>query len=139
MVLISADKAQGGSSRRRVVALSEKFGAEFSDDLTVKCVDGFLSVEAPPETAGKLLARLPWNCLVPLPSFHLSIASDDIVISSHDEGLTGECVSIMEALLELYNLTGKLAYHRRTSPWLLLASFPQILEFIIPARYQAGL
>jgi hypothetical protein len=139
MVLISADKAQVERSLRRVVALSEKFGAEFSDDLTLKCVDGFLSVEAPPETAGKLLARLPWNCLVPLPSFHLSIASDDIVISSHDEGLTGECVSIMEALLELYNLTGKLAYHRRTSPWLLLASFPQILEFIIPARYQAGL
>ena len=44
----------------------------------------------------------------------------------------------MEALLELYNLTGKLAYHRRTSPWLLLASSPEILGFLIPARYQAG-
>ena len=122
MVLISADKATVERSLQKIVALSEKFGAEFRDDLNVKCLDRFLSVEAPPEVAGKVLARLPWNCLVPLPSFDLSVATDDIVISSHDEGLTGECVSIMEALLELYNLTDKLPHHRRTSPWSLLAS-----------------
>jgi len=136
MVLISADKAPVERSLQKIVALCEKIGAEFRDDLNLKCLDGCLSVEAPPEVAGRVLARLPWNCLVPLPSFHLSVATDDIVISSHDEGLTGECVSIMEALLELYNLTDKLAHHRRTSPWSLLASFPELLDFISPARYQ---
>jgi hypothetical protein len=82
MVLINADKTQVERSLRMIVALSEKFGAEFSEDLTLKCEDGFLSVEAPSETAGKLLARLPWNCLVPLPSFRLSVTTDDIVIIS---------------------------------------------------------
>ena len=75
----------GQRSLQKIVALSEKIGAEFRDDMKLKCFDGFLSVEAPPEVAGKVLARLPWNCLVPLPSFHLSVATDDIVISSHDE------------------------------------------------------
>jgi hypothetical protein len=93
-----------------------------------------LSVEAPPESAGKVLVRLPWDCLVPFSPFRLSIVNDDLVISSYEEGLTDECVTLMQALLELFNLTGKVAYHRRTSPWRLIISYPAILQCVRQGR-----
>ena len=105
MVLIAADSLQVERSLRKIVALSEEAGAEFSDDLVLKSLDGDLSVEAPAESAGKVLVRLPWDCLVPFSPFRLSIANDDLAISSYEQGLTGECVVLMEALLELFNLT----------------------------------
>jgi hypothetical protein len=134
MVLIAADSLQVEHSLRKIVALSEEAGAEFSDDLVLKSVDGYLSVEAPPESAGKVLVRLPWDCLVPFSPFRLSIVNDDLAISSYEEGLTDECVVIMEALLELFNLTGKVAHHRRTSPWRLIISYPTILKCVRQGR-----
>src|SRR5258707_7266651 len=134
MVLIAADSLQVERSLQKIVALSEKAGAEFSDDLVLKSVNGYLSVEAPPESAGKVLVRLPWDCLVPFSPFRLSIVNDDLVISSYEEGLTDECVTMMEALLKLFNLTGKVADHRRTSPWRVIISYPTILQYVRQAR-----
>jgi hypothetical protein len=134
MVSIAADNLQVERSLRKIVALSEKAGAEFSDDLVLKSVNGYLSVEAPPESAGKVLVRLPWDCLVPFSPFRLSIVNDDLAISSYEEGLTDECVVIMEALLELFNLTRKVAHHRRTSPWRLIISYPTILKCVRQGR-----
>jgi hypothetical protein len=98
--------------------------------LVIKCVDGVLSVEAPPESAGSLLIRLPWDCLVPVELFELCVAGDDIVMSSHEPELGSQSVAHMEALLELYNVTGKLYHHRRTSPWSMLAAHRALLEHI---------
>jgi hypothetical protein len=59
---------------------------------------------------------------VPLPPFRLAAQGEDFVVAGHEPGLTGECVALMQAMLELYNLTHKLARHRSTSPWPLIAS-----------------
>src|SRR5207302_5825498 len=83
---------------------------------------------------GQVLMWLPWHCLVPLKPFNLSVVNDDIVISSHDEGLARASVARMEAFLELYNLTYKLAMHRRTSPWPLVASHPELLRYVTQGR-----
>jgi hypothetical protein len=40
----------------------------------------------------------------------------------------------MEAMLDLYNLTNKLAVHRQTSPWSLVASHPEILPHLLSGR-----
>src|SRR5690348_9449524 len=104
MVSIAAHNRDVEESLQRNIKLAEKDGAEFSDDLLLKCVDGNLSLEAPADSAGKALIRLPWGCLVPLRSFQFSVADDNIVVSSHDEGLTSSCLARMEAILELYNL-----------------------------------
>jgi hypothetical protein len=128
MVLIISDNRDIQHSLDKNVILAKNGGATFDDDLVIKCVGGTLSVEAPPDSAGKTLIRLPWDCLVPVELFQFAIADDNIVISSHEAALAPECVMRMEALLELYNLCDKLARHRRTSPWPLLASHPELLE-----------
>jgi hypothetical protein len=134
MVSVLADNLEIERCLRRIMALSEAAGAEFSHDLVIKCVDGHLSIEAPPEGAGKLLMRLPWDCLVPLPHFRLGIVGDKFVISWHEPELTGTCIATMEAMLDLYNLTNKLAVHRLTSPWSLAASHPELLPTLMAGR-----
>jgi hypothetical protein len=138
MVLIAADNQDVERSVEKLVMLSKQAGAEFSDDLVVRCIDGNLSIEAPARSVGKVLMRLPWHTLVPLQPFNLSVIDDDIVISSCDEGLTPSSVAFMEAILELYNLTHKLAAHRRTSPWTLLVSSPQLLEHVAQRTGRGG-
>jgi hypothetical protein len=132
MVSILSDNREIERSLKKNVTLLAKAGAEFSDDLVIKCVDGMLSVEASPASTGKMLIRLPWDCLFPVEFFELCVADDKIAMLSHEAALTGECVARMEALLELYNLTDKLARHRRTDPWPLLASHPELLKHIVP-------
>ena len=134
MVSVVADNPEIKRCLRRLLTLSETAGAEFSEDLVVKCIDGHLSIEAPPNSAGKILMRLPWDSLVPLEPFRLAIAGDKFVISSHQPGLTDACVAMMGAMLELYNLTNKLAAHRRTSPWSLAASHPELLRHLMSGR-----
>jgi hypothetical protein len=131
MVLIVSDNLDIQHSLQKNVTLAKNAGATFDDDLVIKCVDGTLSVEAPPDSVGKILIRLPCDCLVPVELFQFSVADDNIVMSSHEEALAPECVMRMEALLELYNLCDKLARHRRTSPWPLLASHPEFPEHIM--------
>ncbi len=134
MVSVLADNLENERSLRRLVALTEAAGAEFSRDLVVKCIDGSLSVEAPPDSVGSVLMRLPWDCLVPISPFQLAIAGDELVISSYEPSLTSTCVATMEAMLELYNLTNKLAAHRRTSPWSLIAAHPELLPNLMTGR-----
>jgi hypothetical protein len=130
MVSIAADDCDIARSLQKNIDLAEQDGAEFGDDLRLKCVEGYLSLAAPPETVGKLLIRLPWECLVPIEPFQLIVTGDHISISSHDAALTRGCVARMEAILELFNLAGKFAEHRRTSPWSLIASHPELLSYI---------
>jgi hypothetical protein len=138
MVLIAADNRDVERSLQKLVTLTEKAGAVFSDDIVVRCADGNLSIEAPPDSTGKVLMGLPWDCLVPLPPFRLGVVDDNIVMSSHKPALTPACVARMEACLELYNLTNKLAAHRRTSPWPLVASHPDVLEYVTRGRGRGG-
>jgi hypothetical protein len=134
MVSVVADNPLIQRSLLRIVALAEAAGAEFHRDLVVKCIDGTLSIEAPPDSAGSILIRLPWDCLVPIPPFEIAVAGDEFTIASYDTGITGTCVAMMEAMLELYNLTHKLAEHRRTSAWCLVASHPELLSNVMTGR-----
>src|SRR5215472_1904868 len=137
MVSIASDNSDIERALRKIVALSEKEGAEFSKDLVIKCVNSNLRLEAPTDIAGEVLIRLPWNSLVPVEPFRLRIVDNDIVIFSYEEGLTSSCLARMEAILELYNVTGKLAQHRRKSPLPLIFCHSELLRFI--ARRQPGI
>jgi hypothetical protein len=130
MVLIASDNQDVVRSIQRNLTLLTEAGATFSANSVIKCIDGPLSIEAPPDSAGTMLIRLPLDCLLPIEFFQLSVADDNIIISSHEPALASECVQLMEALLELYNVTCKLAWHRRTSPWSLLASHPELLMHV---------
>jgi hypothetical protein len=130
MVAIAADNPLVAGCLQKSVTLATEAGTVLSDALVIKCVDGGLSVEAAPERTGETLIRLPSSCHVPAELFELAVSGGNIVMSAHEPELASECVAQMEMLLELYNLTGKLDHHRRTSPWSLLAIHSELLAQI---------
>jgi hypothetical protein len=127
MVSIVSDDRDIERSLEKNVMLAENAGAVLNEGLVIKFVDGSLSVEAPTVNVGEVLIRLPLECVLPVELFQLSVAGDAIEIRSHEAALSSHCVGLMEALLDLYNLAGKLARHRLTSPWTLIASHPELL------------
>ncbi len=139
MVSVVADNAEIAQCLGRLLTLSEAAGAEFSGDLVVKCIEGNLSIEAPQHIVGKTLMRLPAACLVPLELFRLGIRDDEFVISGYEPGLTDACIALMNEMLDLYNLTKKLAAYRQASAWSLAASHPELLPHLMRGRYSRGL
>lgn len=137
MVSIVADSADVERCLQRILALATRCGAEFGDHLTIRYAAGDFAIEAPPDAAGRVLARFPRDRLVPIAAFRFRLEADDVVIASPDPGLPREQIQLMDAMLALFNLAKKPAQHRRTSPWSLIASHPEIVPEIVPRRASA--
>jgi len=93
-----------------------------------------MSVELPPDADAQTLMKLPENTLVPVGSFDLALEGDDIAIRGAEPGVTAERRALLESMVELYNLTGKIAWYRRTSPFLYLGSQPDLARLIARGR-----
>lgn len=132
MTSIVADDCATEAALHKLVGLLRTAGAQFADGLVIKGLGGNLSIEAPTVRRGMRLVRLPQHCLVPLSALRLTLVNDDIVIASARSGLHKPAVAISEAMLEIYNLCGKLAQHRRTTPWSLIAAYPDLLSYVAP-------
>ena len=130
--IVVADDRYIEKALQKLIVLLRTAGAVMADGLIIKCVAGNLSIEGPTVRRGAMLTRMPQDCLIPLKAFRLALAGDDIVISCPRSGLKEATVAIAEAMFEIYNLTGKIAQHRRTSPWSLIASHPDLLSYVIP-------
>src|SRR5437879_10772379 len=76
--------------------------------------------------------KITQDCLVPLKAFQLGLVSDEIMISSPLFRLKSSTTEIAEAMFEIYNLCGKVAQHRQTSPWSLIASHLDLLPYVTP-------
>jgi hypothetical protein len=129
---VVADDQTIEKSLQKLVELLRVGGAQISDGLVIKCLAGNLSIEAPAVRRGNPLIRLPQNCFVPLLAFRLALDGDEIVISSASERLEKGVIAIAETMFELYNLTGKVAHHRRASPWSLIVAHPELVPYVAP-------
>ena len=130
--VVVADDQYTEAALQKFVALLRTAGAAMANGLVIKCVAGNLRIEAPTVRRGAMLIRMPQHCLIPLKAFRFAVAGDEIVISFPHRRLTKATVAITEAMFEIYNLSGKLAQHRRMSPWSLIASQPDLLSYITP-------
>ena len=132
MASVVADDQNIEKSLQKLVGLLHAAGAQMADGLVIKCIAGRLSIEAPAVRCGRPLIRLPPDCFVPLSAFRLVLTGNEIVISTAQARLKEPVMAIAEAMFEIYNLTGKLAHHRRTSPWSLIIAHPELLSYVVP-------
>ena len=130
MVSIVADNQDVERCLEKILETAKRGGAEFEEALVLRCSEGSLSIELAPESAAVSLMKLPGRLLVPVGSFHLSLEADNIVIRDVDPVVSAERRTLMESILELYNLTNKIAWFRRTSPALMLRSFPDLARML---------
>ena len=130
--IVVADDRYTEKALQKLIAALRTAGAAMADRLVVRCVSGTLSIEAPTVRPGAMLIQIPQDCLIPLKAFQLGLANDEIVISSARSRLKSSIVEIAEAMFEIYNLSGKIAQHRQTSPWSLIASHLDLLPYVTP-------
>jgi len=131
-IVVVADDRYLEKALRKAIVLLHAAGAAIADGLVIRGVAGSLSIEAPTVRRGAMLIRMPEHCLIPLKAFKLALANEEIVISSVQSGLNKATVAITEAMFEIYNLSRKVAQHRLTSPWSLIASHHDLLSYVTP-------
>ncbi|HTO84315.1 MAG TPA: hypothetical protein VMQ73_18970 [Methylomirabilota bacterium] len=134
MVSIVADNQAVERCLERILELARRGGAEFADALILRGINGSLSIELPPDSDAQALIKLPENILVPVGLFGFTLEGDDIAVRTAEPGVTAEQRALLESMVELYNLTGKIAWYRQTSPVLFLGSQPDLARLIARGR-----
>lgn len=130
MVSIDSDSAEITRCVERLIAEARRVGGEFADDLVVRCRDGSLCLALPPGSSTDIIIKMPERALIPIKSFRLSLDGDDIVIDGADADVSPERRALLEPMIELYNLTGKIAWYRRTAVPLFLRGYPKLAELV---------
>jgi hypothetical protein len=130
MVSIESDNADIERCLERILAETRRGGAAFADDLVLRCADRGLSIELPPGSPAHMLIKLPQQMLVPTRSFGLALQGDDIVITAIDPDVTPARRALMESIVALYNLTGKIAWYRQSSAVLFLRARPELARLV---------
>jgi hypothetical protein len=137
MVAIDADSREIRRTIEKLVTLSKACGAEFSRDVIIRCKKGSLSVASngsKGKDSGENFIRLPRRSLPRLDQFQFSLDGDELVLAEWSEAAPPLHVQIIDTLINLYNLCGKPATHRRVSPWLLLSEQPELVPIITEGR-----
>lgn len=130
---------------RRAEQLLEKLARQVVDtggwldpEMQIRCEDGNLSIlsDRQADSADTLIA-LPEATLLPVERGEFYLSGDDLCFRPSGSGLSRERSRLLDTMLEIYNVTGKIARHRATSPWLVLAGAPQILRGLVAGRADA--
>ncbi len=129
MITIDIDSAPVAKAIKNLLESLGSHGARLSDRLAIVCRRGDLSIRlagtGPPE---KVIIGLPAKCLVPVDHFSLSLSGDTIQIHDHNPELPPARPEIMERVVEVWNLTGKVAQHRYSTPASLRRTHAQICD-----------
>ena len=135
MLEIRSDDTEIEKRLVRLCGLIEGAGGYFSPDTALVAEKGNLSIQAKGEARGKEpIMRIPHLALLPYEEFSLGVQGNDIVIRSCVEGVTDLRRALMEETLALYNLGGKMALHKRLSPWMNFKEDTGLHEFLMRAR-----
>lgn len=132
MVSIITDSSTIKDAVGKIIDLTRGAGAEFAPGLVLREENGNLRMETGPDD-GPLLVRMPEACLIPPADFRFGLEGDRLMAMA-EQGVTPLRAQLMQATLDLYNLTGKLAAHKRSVPWWLAAAHPEVLDHILRLR-----
>jgi hypothetical protein len=132
MVAVIADNKAVETCINQILDLTRGAGAEFAPGLVLRAEKGNMRTEAA-AADGKLLIRMPEACLIPPADFRFGLEGDTVLAAPEDD-VTPLRAQLMQLMLELFNLTGKVAQHRRGVPWWLAAAHPEIIPFILRLR-----
>ncbi len=106
-------------------------GGYVHEDVRICARDGSMTIEAAASAPKReVLITITDDVMLPMELFQLSLEGDEFVLKSVDDAATPIQVALMEAMLGLYNLTGKMASHRKTSTSRLYFDDPELFARI---------
>lgn len=137
MTNIKTDNPEIEKCLRRIIKTAEQAGGSFADDMTISCLDGYMTIFAPADLHGDAnIMRVPSAALPPADFFEVALKGDDLYVASYDknQNLSASQIELMDLMLELYNITGKIKDYRQTSPWLFFHKDHELRAHILKGR-----
>lgn len=89
-------------------------------------------------TDNEILIRIPEECLPTINNFEFYIENDELRIQTSHSRANDLYICLIELMLDIYNQTQKLSWHRKTSPWFAFSKFPRLLDKLYEGRASAS-
>lgn len=134
MVKISSDSTDTQKHITRVCDSIEGNGGYISADIEIFDEKGQTSVLASSDLASDYIIKLPHELLIPYDNFDFDIEGQDIVIAHDDKNTNKQHLEILEAMLALYNVSGKFRDHLEEHPVLRFHKHPELVKHLLQAR-----
>lgn len=135
MASIICDNAAVKPLLQELVAQVLDLGGRVSDYAEIVCRNGNLSIEcsadASPETE---LCFVPEAALIPMSLVSMSVLDDQLVIQAMDGELDPRRRSLLDLMVRIFNITGKIRDFREASPRLSFLGHRHILEHLLAGR-----
>jgi hypothetical protein len=132
MTVFQCDTAEQEKTLRKICDLVRGNGGFIHDDLIIGCRGVELFVHAPDTIAANdIILSLNPKTILPLDMFTLGLDGDDIILKEHDPSLESAQIALMQEMLVLYNLSGKIKDHRENATWMLLLDDPELMALLM--------
>jgi hypothetical protein len=134
MVTVSSDNPDIEKSIVSLCDVLEKSGSYIAPAVDIVDVGGATSVFAGADYDSEFLFKLRHEALVPYDNFDFDIEGQDIVIAHADRNESNEHLRVLEAMVELYNRSGKFETHLKEHPLLHFDTHSESVRCLLRAR-----
>lgn len=109
-------------------------GAWFNPDLRIHADNGNLSLYGTPGAARASYMRVPMTMMPQLEGFDIEAKKGRLVATPNGMKLLPRQQEMLEAMLELFNVTDKLNLWQASLPFLAWQQTPKVLDYLLSAR-----
>lgn len=131
-------KSDNRAVEKELVALESLLtqnGAWFHPSLQAVCENGSLSLSIDgPLSTGAPVIKMPQKLLVPAQELNVTLKGDTFSTDPDSTHVTPLQADIGKRMMELYNLTGKAAAHKKDYIWITYRDHPELLDTLMTAR-----
>ena len=130
MVHITSDNAETQNILEQLCTKIEECGGSIHPNARIACHHHAIQISVTGEDAEGPLFQIPHEALVVYDDFALKIEDGLIKTHSTVDGIAPVQRDLMELILALYNVTGKLQAHLDSSAWHVFKDDPEILRLL---------
>ncbi len=137
MAKLICDYAAVESLLHQLISQVLELGGRISADAEIVCKGGNLSIECRTDVSPEAeLVFVPETALIPMSRVSMSVQDDQLVIHAIEGELDSKRRSLLDLMVHLFNLTGKIRDFRASSPRLSLLGHGHILEHLLAGRHK---
>ena len=79
------------------------------------------------------IIKVPVEQLIPYELLNMAVKGNDFVIDPDKDRLSPVQIDLAERMVEIYNLTNKVEFHKSENPWILFREAPELLDLLLEA------
>ncbi len=134
MVKISSDNTLVEKNIVFLCDAIERAGGYIASSVEIIDQAGDTAIIVGADFADDYLCKLPHDVLIPYDQYDFDIEDGDIVIANIDGVSDSAHLKILEAMLSLYNFSGKFQKHLQAHPLLFYSEAPELVQYLMQAR-----